>query len=68
MNKTMAIASEEELNIIRGKHMVGRVTKKDVNVLLAHITALEYVLDGEADPEDMFGTEGWRHHFKCALR
>jgi hypothetical protein len=61
----MRIASESEINIIRGKNLVGAATKEDIEILLQHITAMEHVLDEEADPEDMFGTEGWRHHFKA---
>lgn len=64
----MILAGEAEINVIRGKSLVGKTSKEDVEVLLAHITAIEHVLDEEADPEDMFGTEGWRHHFACVLR
>jgi hypothetical protein len=64
----MQLASESEINIIRGKHLGHAVTKEDIDTLLAHILALEHVLDEEANPEDMFGTEGWRHHFACVIR
>jgi hypothetical protein len=66
--KLMQLASEAEINVIRGKHLVGGATKADIDGLLAHILAVEHVLDEEADPEDMFGTEGWRHHFRCVVR
>ena len=64
----MRVASESEINIIRGKWLGRATTHEDVETLLQHITALEHVLDEEADPEDMFGTEGWREHFGRAVR
>jgi hypothetical protein len=54
-------ANERETNIIRGKAMVGHQSVDDIWTLLDHIAQLEELLD-EADAEDMFGTEGWRHH------
>lgn len=56
----MEAHTASEINIIRGKWLAGHYTKDDVKVLLDHITALENFLD-EADYEDTFGTEGWRH-------
>jgi hypothetical protein len=64
----MRIASDSEINVIRGKALVGAASPEDTWTLLQHITALEHVLDEEADPEDMFGTEGWREHFKRVVR
>lgn len=64
----MKLATEAQINIIRGKAAVGAASKADVQLLLDHIAALEYVLDEEANPEDMFGTEGWRVHFARVLR
>lgn len=56
----MAIQIERDINIIRGKNLVGKATKEDVFLLLEHIDALENFLN-EADLDDTFGTEGWRH-------
>ena len=52
--------SDRTLNIIRGKNLVGHATKEDIDVLFAHIDALESFLD-ENETDDQFGTEGWRH-------
>ncbi|WP_065091468.1 hypothetical protein [Rhizobium leucaenae] len=57
----MAAQDEKTLNIIRGKNLVGAADKVDVFKLFDHIDALEFMLD-EADADDFFGTEGWRHH------
>lgn len=47
------------IDIIRGRHSVGKATQEDIDTLLEHIEALEELLD-EGDGEDAFGTEGWR--------
>jgi hypothetical protein len=52
--------NDKTLNTIRGKNLVGHATKADIDKLFEHIDALEMFLD-EADHEDTFGTEGWRH-------
>ena len=54
--------TDQELNTIRGKNLVGAATKEDVEVLFEHLDAIEVALD-EADSDDVFGTEGWRHFF-----
>lgn len=51
---------DDALNMIRGKNLVGQATPVDVSTLFDHIDALELLLD-EADEDDLFGTEGWRH-------
>lgn len=51
---------EKTVNIIRGKNLVGKADKKDVDKLFKHIDALEAFLD-ENQQDDQFGTEGWRH-------
>lgn len=56
----MAAQTNETINIIRGKNIVGHATKEDVLLLFEHIDALEGLLD-EGDDDDAFGTEGWRH-------
>lgn len=54
------VQSDSTINIIRGKNLVGHATKEDVDRLIEHIDALESFLD-DADDDDTFGTEGWRH-------
>lgn len=56
----MAILSDQELNIIRGKALVGAATKEDVLAVLERMNEMESLMD-EADCDDAFGTEGWRH-------
>lgn len=57
-------ADDAALNQIRGKAMVGRQTLEDVWTLLDHLQLLEHVLDEEIDPQDVLGTEGWRHYME----
>ena len=52
--------TDKTLNTIRGKNLVAKTTKEEVLKLFEHIDALEMLLD-EADQDDVFGTEGWRH-------
>lgn len=56
------LPSEKALNIIRGKSLVGAVTKDEVNKLLTYIDFLVEALDS-TDDLDTFGTEGWRKFF-----
>ena len=56
----MKAQTDKILNVIRGKNLVGKATKADVEKLFEHIDALEMWLD-EMDQDDMHGTEGWRH-------
>ena len=56
------LLSKRELNIIRGKTMVGHATVEDSMSVLNHLALLEMKLD-ELGDEDFFGTEGWRHFF-----
>lgn len=56
----MTFQTEKIINTIAGKNIVGGATKADVSQLIEHIWSLEEFLD-EADCEDTFGTEGWRH-------
>jgi hypothetical protein len=58
----MAYLTEKNLNIIRGKALVGKVSSKDALQVLDHLGELETKLD-ELDGEDFHGTEGWRHFF-----
>lgn len=56
----MKAQKDKTINTIRGKNLVGKATKEDVQKLFDHIDALEMLLD-EGDENDAFGTEGWRH-------
>lgn len=58
----MTLLSDSDLNVIRGKSLVGRATISDVLSVFAHLDAIEQKLD-ELDEEDTFGTEGWRSYF-----
>jgi len=64
-NPMTTVPSEKDINIIRGKNLVGAATKDDVDALFAYIDALEMGLD-VADQEDTFGPSGWRDHFGVA--
>ena len=55
----MKAHSNNVINTIRGKNIVGKATKEDVLILFEHLDALEMLLD-EADDDDLFGTEGWK--------
>lgn len=64
-NEVCELDWEKELNIIRGKNLVGKATKEDVSRVFEYIELLEVKLD-EADCEDTFGTQGWRYYFGIA--
>ena len=49
-----------ELNIIRGKVLVGHASTEEILSVFHHLDLLEFALD-DADNNDMLGTEGWRH-------
>jgi len=58
----MTIQTDKTINIIRGKNLVGKATKEDVDLLFEHLDAMEEFLDDwEQEYGDAFGTEGWRH-------
>ena len=52
--------TEKELNIIRGKDLVGHASTEEILSVFTHYDALERWLD-EVEMADFFGTEGWRH-------
>lgn len=52
--------TDKIINTIRGKNLVGKADKGDIDKLIEHIDALEMFLD-ENEQDDQFGTEGWRH-------
>lgn len=65
----MRLKSERELDTIRGKLLISgnkgfvathAASQKEINDFLFFVGELEQLLD-EADLDDYFGTEGWRH-------
>lgn len=56
------LLSSKELNIIRGKNLVGKASKEEIFKVFGHLDELEIQLD-ELDYDDQLGTEGWRHRF-----
>lgn len=52
--------TEREINEIRGKLLVSAASQKEINDFLRYTSELESLVD-EADGDDYFGTEGWRH-------
>lgn len=59
----MKYLTDRELNIIRGKAMVGKATVKEIMSVFEHYDKIEMELETR-DSEDYFGTEGWRHAFR----
>lgn len=51
--------TNSELNMIRGKALVGHASVDEIQSVFFHLDLLEQKLD-EADEEDALGTEGWR--------
>ena len=49
-----------DVNILAGKALVGAQTDEEQRIMVEYSTELEILLD-EADQDDFFGTEGWRH-------
>jgi hypothetical protein len=56
------LLTEKEINIIRGKAMVGHASVEELLSVFFHYDLIEMKLD-EYDGDDAFGTEGWRHRF-----
>jgi len=54
------IKSERELDMIRGKMLINAASKQEVHEFLKYVSVIESLVD-EADEDDYFGTEGWRH-------
>ena len=53
---------EKDINVIRGKAIVGHATPQELMAVFSHWDLIEMRLD-ELDGEDYFGTEGWRRFF-----
>ena len=56
------LLSDKEINIIRGKAIVGKASPEELMQVFGHWDIIEQKMD-ELDCEDYFGTEGWRHKF-----
>ena len=54
------LKSERELDMVRGKMMVGAATPAELRNFLTYVGVLEGLVE-EASNEDVFGSEGWRH-------
>ena len=54
--------TQRELNLIRGKSLVGHATPDEILQVFGHYDLIEHRLD-ELDYDDVLGTEGWRHRF-----
>lgn len=59
----MSLLKSDQVMAIAGRNSVESATPEDVKALLTHIFELEDILDEHCDPEDFFGTEGWRYRF-----
>lgn len=55
----MELLSERELDMIRGKMLVGAATPAELQDFLFYVGKLEELVE-EASETDMYGTEGWR--------
>ena len=49
-----------ELDVIRGKMLVGHATIKELQDFLIYVSALEGLVE-DASVEDFYGSEGWQH-------
>ncbi len=56
------LITEREINIIRGKAIVGKASPVELMQVFGHYDLIESRMD-ELDGDDFFGTEGWRHFF-----
>lgn len=56
----MKLKSERELDMIRGKMLVGAATSDELQAFLTYVSTLEGLVE-EASKEDFWGSEGWRH-------
>jgi hypothetical protein len=53
------LLSDDEVNMLRGKALVGAMTRDDQLALCEHLTLLEMALDREEEKWS-FGNKGWR--------
>lgn len=61
-NSLKRYLKEKEINIIRGKCLVGKATSRELMSVFEHWDLIEMELE-KLDYDDFFGTEGWRHFF-----
>jgi len=54
------LKTEREYDEIRGKMLVNHATAEELCEFLKYVNVLESLLE-DADNDDYFGTEGWRH-------
>jgi hypothetical protein len=55
------LLSDDEVNTLRGKALVGAMSRDDQLSLCEHVTFLEMELDKR---DDHFGPDGWRDAFR----
>lgn len=56
----MEIATEKEINVIRGKMIVNSASVEELHHFLRYVSALEGMVE-EASNEDFYETEGYQH-------
>ncbi len=56
----MTSMTRDQIDQLKGRIFASTIDQ-DVYDLLEYVKELEYLLD-EADQEDFYGTEGWRHN------
>jgi len=54
------LRKEKDLDMIRGKMLVGHASIEELQDFLFYVSALEGLVE-DASIEDFYGTEGWRH-------
>ena len=56
----MELLPEREIDMIRGKMLVGAATPGELQSFLFYVSLIEGFVE-EASDSDFYGTEGWRH-------
>lgn len=51
---------EKEINIIKGKMLIGKATEKELTEFLEYVAEIEMLVE-EASKQDFYGTEGYKH-------
>jgi len=54
------MVSEKEMNMVRGKIVVGKATTEEALKFIEYVNKLEELVE-EASCEDFYGTEGYKH-------
>lgn len=60
--KKPELLTEKQINIVRGKALVGKASPQELAQVFGHWDLIEAKMD-EVEQDDFFGTEGWRHFF-----